>query len=102
VRIGEHDSISAYKTEDYQSRIVHFERNELIVMIRGAAYRFYNSQRRNPAAIVMCRHLALQLSSVDQMLFPNVSYHGVFALDDVTTVPLLGRPGDLDPIFQFL
>lgn len=92
-----------YATEDYQSRPVDFDSFRVAKDIRRAAHYFWLSERRMPAAIVMSIEVAQAFTgSGGTLVGGELLNFGLMDLDGITSVPLLGRPGSIDPLWSFL
>lgn len=75
----------------------------LMATMRGAAYRFWLSERRMPAAVVVCLQMAHALTaSTATHRLGALHFYGSIALDESTTVPLIAREAFSDPLFQFI
>jgi hypothetical protein len=75
----------------------------LFATIQLAAYRFWLSERRVPAAIIIPSQLAIAMvNSVGHPLVGGLRYVCDFILDDHTPVPMLSRDAAVDPLFQFI
>lgn len=76
---------------------------ELSATIRAAAHRFWISERRMPAAVIVSTQLAQALTNATGVpLTGELRFFGNFALDDLAEAPIIARDAFLDPLFQFI
>ena len=96
-------TIEVYRTYEEHAETLRLDVDAFYTDIRRAAYRFWVSERRMPAAVVMSLQLAQAFTSGGGVLVGGELLHfGLIALDEITVVPLLARPAALDPLFQFI
>ena len=97
------EPITVFAASDYRARPVQLDRSQLLRDIRTAAYRFWLSERRPASAIVVSFAFgeALLLDTGEQLV-GDLRIFGTLDIDDLTHIPVIGRPGALDPLFQFL
>ncbi len=67
-----------------------------------AVYRFWVSERRMPAAIVIPRQLAQKLQFESRPLIGEVCEHGVFHFSEIDRIPVLSREAYIDPLFTLI
>ena len=84
--------VEVYRTRDFQSEPYYVSIEGLYTHISLAIYRFWLSERRNPSWIVLPHQLALQIfGSFESLVY---GYH--------ENIPIIGRDGDIDPLFQLV
>lgn len=82
---------------------ISIDTNEMMVNIRRAAYRFWVSEYRMPAALVIPLQLAQVVTGSSSFkLIGELYYYGMVKLDEITSVPVLARDAHVDPLFQFI
>ncbi len=96
------DIVEVYRTRNYSSDPILIQVEDFFAQIRFAAYRFWLSERRLPVALIVCELLALEVFGEGFEISRGLKTHGLFQIDDQASVVILGRPGDLDPLFQFI
>lgn len=95
--------VTLYETRSQPPTAVTVDIAALVRHIRAAAYRFWVSERRMPAAVVVPLQLAQAMTnSVGAPLSGELRCFGSFALDDLAEVPIIARDAFLDPLFQFI
>jgi hypothetical protein len=92
--------ITLYELRFGQPEPVIIDVDQLEADIRHAAYRFWVSERRMPAAIIIPLQLGQALTGTTGItIFDKLKLFGAFPVDDVDLVPLLAREASLDPLF---
>jgi hypothetical protein len=82
---------------------IEIDEDELYASMRLAAHRFWISERRMPAAVIVSLQLAQALTgTVATHQLGELHFYGGVFLDEVTNVPLIARSAYLDPLFQFI
>jgi hypothetical protein len=102
-RIASEDYITVYQTRDLeQAEPLRMSRTTLFEQIRYGGYRFWVSERRMPAAIVLASQVAEALmENPGTVLIGNLRHYGYVSIMD-QAVPVIGREAYIDPLVTFL
>lgn len=95
--------ITLYDVSSTPAAPVEIDVDDLAEQIRRAAYRFWVSERRMPEAIIVPTQLGQVLTTTAGVpLIKGLSVYGLFPVDEMTHIPIIGRDAAIDPLFQFI
>lgn len=81
-------------------QLVKVDLDSIATSLQWSIHRFWESERRLPAAVIMSTQLAREFSEDPEWLIvPGVVYHTEVVISDHERIPLLSREAYIDPFF---
>jgi hypothetical protein len=83
---------------------IELDKDDLTRDLHRAIYRFWLNERRMPSAVIMPTQLAWQFSDDGfvQDLVGDLRWYGNVQVSEIDSIPILGRPSHIDPLFMLI